>query len=52
MLRQNGRLETATELLRRLRSRPTWIYYLHKACSHPELGLDELKKHIKIVMGQ
>lgn len=54
MFRQNGRFETETaaELLRRLRSRFDWIYYLLKACSHPELGLDELKKHINSIMGE
>lgn len=51
MFRQNGRFETAAELLRRLRSRPDWINLL-KACSHPELGLDELKKHINSIMGE
>lgn len=42
----------ATELLLRLRKRPNWIHYLIKACSRPELGLNELDSHIKFVMSE
>lgn len=47
----SGRNFAATVLLHRLRRRPDWIQYLLEACSHPELGLDDLKLHINIEIG-
>lgn len=43
-----GRLFAATELLSRLQGRPYWIHNIIKACSRPELGLNELKILIEV----
>lgn len=52
MFRMKGNVLAATKLLLRLRKRPNWIHYLIKACSRPELGLNELNLHIKVGMSK
>lgn len=52
MLRRGGRSIASAELLDRLRRQPNWMHYLLKACDHPQLGLCDLKIHIKALMGE
>lgn len=50
MLRRDGRYIASAELLDRLRRQPDWMYNLLKACDHPNLGLGDLRIHIKALM--
>lgn len=52
MLRRDGKDIASAELLDRLRRQPDWKYYLLKACDHPQLGLGDLKIHIKALIGE
>lgn len=51
VLTRDGRYLAAAELMRRLRRKPDWMYYLLKACDLPELRLDDLERKIKIEIG-
>lgn len=51
MFTLDGRFRSASELLSRLRRRPYWVQDLLKACSQPELGLDELRIYINMIKG-